>query len=104
MPMPIANALARIEHALAGGRRQHVGGVLVEDRHGDGDELGDEQDAEGEHHAGAQVRATGRPDERQEPAEHLPVAGAGGDIVFFALVAGSGRNRGRKRHVTCLAG
>ena len=98
------NALARIGHTLAGGGSEHVGGVLVEDRHGDGDELGDQQDAEGEHHAGAQVGAAGRPDERQEPAEHLPVAGTGGGIVFFPLVAGSGRNRGRKRHVTCLAG
>ena len=104
MMMPSADALTGIEAAGAGGGSQPVGRILVEDRHGDGDELGNEQHAESEHDTRAQVGAIGRPDQRHQPAEHVPVAGPGRDIVLFALVAGGGRDRGRKRHETCLAG
>ena len=58
------DALAGADAARAGGRRQHVGRVLVEHRHRDGDELGDQQHAESEHHARAQVGTVLRPHER----------------------------------------
>ena len=51
-------------------RDQPVGRGLVDDRHGDGDELDEHEECKSPHHSHPQIRPIGWPDERQKAAQH----------------------------------
>ena len=83
--------------------REQVRRLLEEDRHGDGDDLGEQEDTERGDDLHAQIGPSRWPHEREQAAQHGPVVGARGKRERIAA-GGRSPQRISSSEVPCLFG